>query len=288
MRKEDFFTYKRPIKKTLLWLILISLLLHLLLFVYFSLQKEEKPPQPQAIEVELAPSTPSRAPATKTKKAAPKSVIKKRAPKKAKAQASLRPPKLRLNSQVESLQREVFRLSDQAEVPASKTLTSPTPFQESPPTPQAPGSPKTAIPPVAEAPRGISAEETIQVGKLPLEPGEFKPANPLASARPQKTQQPAKSKEGKGQKGLLIEGEVRGRTIIFRPQPPRLNLAQDVTVTLSFRVLHDGTVDQIVPLIKGNAKLEQVAIDLVSRYRFQPLEPGAAPQKGTIRVILTR
>ncbi|MDT8447230.1 MAG: hypothetical protein RRB13_10110 [bacterium] len=91
------------------------------------------------------------------------------------------------------------------------------------------------------------------------------------------------SAEGKG----AIEGEVRGRPILFRPAAPALNIERDVTITLSFTVLPDGSVEAIVPLVKGEPSLEALAIDLLSRFRFEPIN-GTTAQRGVIHFKLQR
>ncbi len=84
-----------------------------------------------------------------------------------------------------------------------------------------------------------------------------------------------------------IEGEAQGREVIFRPSAPNLDLERDVTVSLSFVVLSNGSVEEIAPLKKGAPALEALAIELLGQYRFKPM-PGAKPQRGIIHFTLTR
>lgn len=90
-------------------------------------------------------------------------------------------------------------------------------------------------------------------------------------------------------KGSLdpIEGEAQGREVIYRPPAPSLDLERDVTISLSFVVLSNGSVEEIAPLKKGAPSLEALAIELLGQYRFKPL-PGAKPQRGIIHFTLTR
>ena len=84
-----------------------------------------------------------------------------------------------------------------------------------------------------------------------------------------------------------IEGEVSGRPVIFTPPTPSLNLERDVTVTLRFVVLADGSVEQIIPVKKTNPKLETLAIELLGQMRFKPIS-GKKPQSGIIHFKLRR
>jgi hypothetical protein len=85
-----------------------------------------------------------------------------------------------------------------------------------------------------------------------------------------------------------LEGEVRQRKVIFKPQPPDLDIDSDVTITLSFTVLPNGQVDKITPVRKGDPRLERLAIGLLRQYRFEPLFESDAVQSGIIHFTIQR
>lgn len=68
-----------------------------------------------------------------------------------------------------------------------------------------------------------------------------------------------------------IEGPVASRELTFKPPPPTAQVSQGAVITLKFWVFPDGTVGKIVPLKKGNAELEQIAIQYLQQWRFSPL-----------------
>lgn len=93
----------------------------------------------------------------------------------------------------------------------------------------------------------------------------------------------AGSKEGEAR----IEGQVKGRPLIYRPPAPNLDIERDVSIKLRFTVLPDGSVESIVPVVKGDPRFEALAIDLLGRYRFEPIS-GNQPQTGVIHFRLER
>jgi len=85
-----------------------------------------------------------------------------------------------------------------------------------------------------------------------------------------------------------IEGELRQRKVMFKPEPPVLNLDRDVTVTLRFTVLPSGEVDEIFPYRKAAPELEQLAMKLLRQYRFEPLFENDKVQHGIIHFSIHR
>lgn len=82
-----------------------------------------------------------------------------------------------------------------------------------------------------------------------------------------------------------IEGEAANRSVLSKviPRyPPGLN--QQAVVKLSFSVLPSGVVASVVPVLKGDAVLEKIAVEAFRQWRFNSLPAGAAPaiQRGTI------
>jgi outer membrane biosynthesis protein TonB len=85
-----------------------------------------------------------------------------------------------------------------------------------------------------------------------------------------------------------IGGEVKNRRVIYRPKPPGLDLESDVTIVLKFTVLPNGQVDQISPFTRADSRLERVAIELLSKYRFEPLFGSQKIQRGVIPFTIYR
>ena len=302
MKKDDFFSHKSPLRRTLLWLISLSVLLHLIVFIYFSLQEEEESkPIPKHIEVQFQPTTkktlpPAAAAPQKTKKTLVKKAqrprpVKKAAPAKASssAKSAPAPPKLKLTGRLDDSAPRSISLQEEVEIP---DRPSPSPTQqteeevEGPAIRQQPSRVRQTAP-EGSKPIGVQADEGRITPQIPSTPAQLKERAPSLSS-PASPSGPSAPAPRQNSSGIKIEGEAKGRAVIYRPRPPILDLDRDVTISLRFRVLHDGSVDQILPMIKGDSRLEQAAIDLLSRYRFEPIEPGAAPQEGVIRVTLGR
>ena len=74
-----------------------------------------------------------------------------------------------------------------------------------------------------------------------------------------------------------IEGPAKGRSVAHRPRPPQANISIDVELRFKFWVLPDGTIGEVIPVKRGNAKLEQLAMAYLKQWRFEPL-PANAPQ----------
>jgi TonB family protein len=76
---------------------------------------------------------------------------------------------------------------------------------------------------------------------------------------------------------LRIRGPLATRKIVEKPHPPQVKVKIEVEIELTFWVLPDGTVDRVVPSIKGDAELERIAIQYMKQWRFAPL-PMDQPQ----------
>ncbi len=77
------------------------------------------------------------------------------------------------------------------------------------------------------------------------------------------------------------------RKIIFRPPNPKLHIPETVSVAFRITVLPNGVVSKVVPLKKRNAKLEQIAKQLLFRYRFESITDDVV-QKGVFTIVLKR
>ena len=96
---------------------------------------------------------------------------------------------------------------------------------------------------------------------------------------------PAQALQTEGQ----IEGPLKGRMLIHRPQPPQVNVSIEVELRLKFWVLPDGTIGEVIPIKRGDAQLERVAITYLKQWRFEPLSPAVPQEKiwGTIPIRFT-
>ena len=85
-----------------------------------------------------------------------------------------------------------------------------------------------------------------------------------------------------------IEGEASQRSILHKviPQYPQ-GLQSEAVVKVQFSVLADGTVGKMVPVIKGNATLENITLDALRQWRFNPL-PANTPQREVEGIITFR
>ncbi|MFQ5894469.1 MAG: TonB family protein [Nitrospinota bacterium] len=82
-----------------------------------------------------------------------------------------------------------------------------------------------------------------------------------------------------------VRGPAAARRVQFRPKPPRVRgIESSIEIELKFWVLPDGTVGRVVPVKKGDARLEAAAISHLKRWRFSPLPADAAQveQWGTV------
>ena len=78
------------------------------------------------------------------------------------------------------------------------------------------------------------------------------------------------------------------RKVIYKPEPPELNLDRNITVILKFTVLPNGEVDQVFPFQKADPELERIAIELLHKYRFEPLFGSNLVQQGRIHFTIYR
>lgn len=86
--------------------------------------------------------------------------------------------------------------------------------------------------------------------------------------------------------GLGIKGSLVSRKILERPTLPQVRLKVEVEIELTLWVLPNGTVDRVVPSVKGDTELERIAIPYLKQWRFAPLakDQPQAVQWGTIPI----
>jgi TonB family protein len=76
---------------------------------------------------------------------------------------------------------------------------------------------------------------------------------------------------------LGMKGPLASRRILERPPPPRAKVNTEAEIELTIWVLPDGLVDRAVPSVRGDAGLEQIAIQYLKQWRFASL-PKDLPQ----------
>jgi len=102
-----------------------------------------------------------------------------------------------------------------------------------------------------------------------------------------------KSKEANDQEKPLeenlrlgIKGSLVRRKILERPDLPQGKVKVEAEIELTLWVLPTGTVDRVVPSVKGDTELERIAIQYLKQWRFAPLakDQPQVEQSGTIPI----
>jgi TonB family protein len=85
---------------------------------------------------------------------------------------------------------------------------------------------------------------------------------------------------------LGIKGSLISRKILERPNPPQVKVKVEAEIELALWVLPNGTVDRVVPSVKGDTGLERIAIQYLKQWRFAPLlkDQPQVEQWGTIPI----
>ena len=69
-----------------------------------------------------------------------------------------------------------------------------------------------------------------------------------------------------------IEGPASRREVIYKPTRfPEVKIDMDVSIRLQFWILPDGTVGEVVPLQRGDLRLERAAIQYLKSWLFTPV-----------------
>jgi TonB family protein len=85
-------------------------------------------------------------------------------------------------------------------------------------------------------------------------------------------QRAATSDQGNGESSFVIEGPASERKVSYKPpRLPELQIDFEVTIRLKFWVLPDGTVGEVIPLQRGDVRLERAAIQYLKSWRFTPV-----------------
>jgi len=92
-----------------------------------------------------------------------------------------------------------------------------------------------------------------------------------------------------GDEPFIIEGEIKGREIVFNPLPEYPEgLNKNAEIKIRFVVLPDGTVSSsgMIPVRKEDAMLEELTMKTLKLWRFSPLPEGdTREQTGIITFI---
>ncbi len=85
---------------------------------------------------------------------------------------------------------------------------------------------------------------------------------------------------------LGIKGALASRKILERPSPPQIKSKVEVEIELTLWVLPNGTVDRVVPSVKGDTELERIAVQYLKQWRFAALskDQPQTVQWGTIPI----
>ena len=85
---------------------------------------------------------------------------------------------------------------------------------------------------------------------------------------------------------LGIKGALASRKILERPDLPQVKSKVEVEIELTLWVLPNGTVDRVVPSVKGDTELERIAVQYLRQWRFAalPKDQPQAVQWGTIPI----
>ncbi len=91
---------------------------------------------------------------------------------------------------------------------------------------------------------------------------------------------PAQSKkppaQGPRKNTIGIKGPAGKRKILYKPEIPEVKLEKEGEVELKFWVLPDGSVGSVIPLLRGDAEFERIAINHIKQWRFNPLDEGVS------------
>ncbi len=119
--------------------------------------------------------------------------------------------------------------------------------------------------------------------RITTTPGQVGSNDETAPVQPAQTE-----KTGSANRLFTIEGDAADRTILNQtiPQYPK-GLQREAVVKIRFTVLPDGRIGQMLPLQKGDPRLEEITLEALRQWRFNPL-PAGAEQKPVQGIITFR
>jgi TonB family protein len=92
---------------------------------------------------------------------------------------------------------------------------------------------------------------------------------------------------GTGSFGYGIDWGGQGQRKIYSyivPSYPE-GVEKEIDIRLKFTIMPDGTVGNIIPLIKADTRLESSAINSLRQWRFEPLAPGQKQIEQTAVIV---
>ncbi len=137
-------------------------------------------------------------------------------------------------------------------------------------------------------------KKNIEVPKAKnIDENDVTPVVEKKKEKPEKKEKKEK-KEGKeilgeeeGNYGFAIDFGGKGRRKIYSYSLPAYpeGVSKEIDVKLRFTILPDGSVTNIFPLIKADARLEMAAINSLRQWRFEPL-PSTQKQTAQNAIIV--
>jgi hypothetical protein len=93
------------------------------------------------------------------------------------------------------------------------------------------------------------------------------------------------SDKDRGGTAFDIEGPAAQRKVLYKPRAfPEIQLDAEVNIRLKFWVLPDGTVGEVLPLQRGDIRLERAAIEYLRSWRFTSVSPNQPKVWGIIPI----
>lgn len=92
---------------------------------------------------------------------------------------------------------------------------------------------------------------------------------------------------GKSSYGFDIDWGGKGTRKIYSwilPEYPD-GVSKEIDIRLKFSILPDGTVGNIIPLLKADTKLENAAISSLRQWRFEALNPAQRQMEQTAVIV---
>jgi TonB family protein len=84
---------------------------------------------------------------------------------------------------------------------------------------------------------------------------------------------------------FTIEGPASKRVVLYKPTWfPEVNIDVEVDIRLKFWVLPDGSVGEVLPLQRGDVRLERAAIEYLKNWRFTPVSSDRPQVWGIIPI----
>jgi TonB family protein len=84
---------------------------------------------------------------------------------------------------------------------------------------------------------------------------------------------------------FTIEGPASRREVLYKPTwLPEVHIDVEVDIRLKFWVLPDGTVGEVIPLQRGDVRLERAAIEYLKNWRFTPVASDTPKAWGIIPI----